>query len=243
MLKLELNPVKLGSFDLFRGLSNHFVTHGWLNFCPKDPSNAFSSTLRHSGEASQLAHYCPQPSPDLLRAEWSLVIFPWSQYSHPQTFGDVHFVVDHTDQGGPQLELTWLPQARLRPEQILFIEAEAVFYGETPFVSGPHFAEFKLTLPRPYEPAFQWVTPFPTGSKTLHSKYTQIHFHCFAQMQTLPLAHHYLTPTIVYAYPLLVGLAVRSHIVTLKAWTVFARCSSSPLANRHCSGLADRRPD
>ncbi len=105
MLKTELKPAKSGSFDLLRGLSNHFVTHRWLDFSPESSPGSFSSTLGCSGWASQLSHYCSQTTSNLLRAENSLVTFPWSQYAYSQICSYNQFVVDHTDQPCPQLVL------------------------------------------------------------------------------------------------------------------------------------------
>src|SRR6478672_10516105 len=137
MLKIEPTLPKLSHFSLFPAFFNHLVTQSWLNFSPKGSAFPFSATLTLAGRATQLVHYCSQPAPDLLRTKRSIPTFPRSQYPTPQALRHYQLVVDHAHQSGPQLKLARLAQAGLAPQQILFIKPEAMFYRETPLVSGP----------------------------------------------------------------------------------------------------------
>ena len=235
MLKIEPTPPKSSHFSLFPALFNHLVTHRWLNLYSKGPSPTFSATLRWPGRAAQLGHYCSQTSPDLLGTKRSVPTFPRSQYPKPQTLRHYQLVVNHTDHLRPQLELARFSQAGLAPQQILFVEPVAMFYRETPLVSGPNLTEFKFTLTRPYKPAFNWVAPFATGPQTTYPDYAQGQLGCLAQVQALPFAHHQFGTSFIYSLPLPISLAVSSFSVTLKAGAVFGRRSSSVLSNCHHS--------
>src|SRR5215213_5889540 len=130
MLKSESIASQLSYFSLFPALFNHLVTQSWLNFSPKGAAFPFSATLRWSGRATQLGHYCSQAAPDLLRTKRSIPTFPWSQYPKPQTLRHYQLVVNHAHQSGPHLKLARLAQAGLAPQQVLFIKPEAMFYRE-----------------------------------------------------------------------------------------------------------------
>jgi hypothetical protein len=115
----------------------------------------------------------------------------------------------------------------------LFIKPEAMFYRETPLVSGPDLAQLKFTLTRPDKPAFNWVAPFETFSIPTYPDYSQGQLGGLAQVQALPFAYFKLTSTPIQPFPLAGSLPVSSGVVTLKTPTVFSWRSSASLPRCH----------
>jgi hypothetical protein len=233
MLNFESMTPKIFPFSLLAALFDYLVAQSWLDLGSKGPPPTFSAPLRRSGWAAQLVHYCCQAAPDLLRTKRAVPTFPRSQYRQAQTLGYYQLVVNQAHNLRPQLELARLAQAGLRPQEVLFVEPETMFYRETPLVSGPDFAEGKFTLTRPDKPAFQRVAPFETFPETAYLDYAQGQLGGLAQVQTLPFAHYQFGTSLIYALPLLRGLAVSSRSVTLKAPSMFGWRTAASLPRCH----------
>src|SRR6476661_5480914 len=120
---------------------DHFVTRRWLTLSPKGPANSFSAHFGGSGWATQLAHYSPQPPPDLLRAWRAVLILPRSPHFYSQPFCQMHLIMNQANQARPQFKVGRFTQPGLGPQQILFVEAKAVFNRITPFVKRPNLLQ------------------------------------------------------------------------------------------------------
>lgn len=90
----------------------------------------------------------------------------------------------------PALELFGSAHVPLRPQQVLFEKARAVFVGEAQPVTRCDFGKRKLLLPDPDKPAFTWIASGSACSFPQHAKNRHFHLAGLPNRQMLPRLHH-----------------------------------------------------
>src|SRR5581483_10266427 len=123
----------------------------------------------------------------------------------------------------PPFKLLGGADMHLRPQQILFEKAVAVFMGEAVAIARRHFARRQLLLPHPDKPAFARIAFGPLGSFPQDAKHGHLDLSGLPDVQVLPRLHREWFAAPIGPVPRGIGVSPRFGATALKEVAVFAR--------------------
>ena len=97
---------------------------------PKRPAFRFSARMGRPHGGSQLIQQFVHPAMLLLQGHGTMFALPWAQLDLNQVTEQKQMMMSNADNLTPALKLLWGPQARLIPEQSLFIKAIAMLLAK-----------------------------------------------------------------------------------------------------------------
>src|SRR5450631_707279 len=209
-------------------------TRRLANDCPHRPAFRFSARFGGPGWSSQLVQQFVDPAAHLLQGHATMFALPWAQLDLNEISGQKQLIMRNGHNQAPALKLLWGAQARLVPQQALFIEAIAMLLTKSQGIAQGNLRHVFLLIAKPDQPTDAWVTLAIAGMRPDHLNHGEREPTCVFDMQIAPPRNfHHATFAILSA-----SVPIRSSIgrrgANLQQVPIFARCSS--LARRRRSG-------
>lgn len=213
----------LRRFLRFRAFSDHRVAFGAAHLSPRCPAGGFSATLGWASRCAKLDQNLSGPAAHLAQAEQATSAFPRSSAAAHQGLKEHQLVMHTAHQICPALELCRSAQMRGAPQQLLFVEAEAVLLTKASPIQLRDFGQGRKRATNPPEPGDPRVTFGAAGSRAHDPKTRDGNLAGLPQMQVAPAADLYGLSLGIGARPVIVGRALGVRVAPFEPWAVEAR--------------------
>src|SRR5579883_1344102 len=223
MRSIQMPSSALASrFRLRFGLAHHRRACSSGHRGPKLTPWRFSTRFGYLGRCANLRqHVCHDPT-HLPRRHPLAPAFPGTiggLAKHPSQNQLVHRAGHHQT---PALKLLWGTHMYLRPQQVLFEKAIAVFVGEAPSIARCHLGQRQFLFPHPNKPAFARIALAPARLFPQDTNHHHLHVPRLSEVYPFPSLHHQWFATPIAPLPRRVWFSPGLGTIALKELPIFA---------------------
>src|SRR6266704_2248622 len=204
------------------GLFDHRVAHSWVYLRSHGSTGRFSAGLGWLSRGAQSRKKWSHGSTNLLRGHWTRRRLPVQALGWEQGTGEDQQIMDNGHNLRPTLKLLRGAQARLVPQQGLFLKAIAMFHAIAARVERPDLRQWGRLSVHPHKPADPRIAFLVGGSMPRHADHGPLDLTRLPQVQVLPTVHLDALPMRIEAFPMPTRSTMRARVVASKALSIFA---------------------
>src|SRR5450631_3771926 len=198
-------------------------TRRLANDCPHRPAFRFSARFGGPGWSSQLVQQFVDPAAHLLQGHATMFALPWAQLDLNEISGQKQLIMRNGHNQAPALKLLWGAQARLVPQQALFIEAIAMLLTKSQSIPQRNLRHVFLLIAQPDQPTDAWVTLAIAGMRPNHLNHGEREPAGILDMQIEPPRNFHRTTFAIFSAGVPIGSSIGCGVASLQEISIFAR--------------------
>src|SRR6266853_5838205 len=209
-------------FAFLTGFANDRMAQSRLRMEPLGASECFPTWLWGPSRGTQLDQKCWHGSANLRQGHHRAPMFPRAVHAFKQRTRRHQLVVRTRHHLCPAFGLLRSPQARLIPQEHLFVQPEAMLLGVAQAISRTDFGQGSRLVAFPDKPTDLWVTRTALGPMTDNLDHAHLDLTCLPQMQSVPTTNFDAPPLGVRSLPCALRFPMGALVAALEARSIFA---------------------
>src|SRR2546422_697733 len=151
------------------GLFAHRVAHSWVYLRSHRSTGRFSAGLGWLSRGAQCGKKWSHGSTNLLRGHWTRRMLPGQALGWEQGTGEDQQIMDNGHNLRPALKLLRGAQARLVPQQSLFLKAITMLHAKATPIQRPDLGQRSRLPVHPHKPTDARIAFLVAGSMARHA--------------------------------------------------------------------------